>query len=444
MTGVQTCALPILISALADKMPWKVYSNTPNIDRLVNIGTSFTNAYCSNSVSVPSRFSLFTGMYGGQFQIRENKCENIDESVIRKFQSKNALGVLFAQNGYDTYYGGKVHLPLASLEGTSKFKAPTAYGFENYYTKNEREGLGLASAELLTDLASKQANSDIWKPFLMVASFLNPHDICLESSTNLSSEIISDDLDKVATVQMMRDRIAAIDSIEFYQDYAPSMPVNWDKTVDYPSTKCSKKRFLNYPEYYWRKYRWIYGEMVSLVDDHIGNILDVLDRFEQLKNNTIIVFTSDHGEMQGAHGCVTKSMPFEECQRVPFIIAGTDIKHQIVDGINISASVDLLPTLCDLANIPKPDLYDGISLTSLIQGEKSIEDFHEKRKYIYLESETFISILHNQYKYIFFDKDGQYDLLFDLYNDPQEMYNIASDNIELVEGFRKILNERFR
>ena len=179
-----------MISALADKMPGKVYSNTPNIDRLVNIGTSFTNAYCSNSVSVPSRFSLFTGMYGGQFQIRENKCENIDESVIRKFQSKNALGVLFAQNGYDTYYGGKVHLPLASLEGTSKFKAPTAYGFENYYTKNEREGLGLASAELLTDLASKQANSDIWKPFLMVASFLNPHDICLESSTNLDRKSV--------------------------------------------------------------------------------------------------------------------------------------------------------------------------------------------------------------------------------------------------------------
>ena len=137
-------------------------------------------------------------------------------------------------------------------------------------------------------------------------------------------------------------------------------------------------------------------------------------------------------------------MPFEECQRVPFIIAGTVIKHQILDGINISSSVYLLPTLCDLANIPKPDLYDGISLTSLIQGEKSIEYFHEKRKYIYLESETFISILHNQYKYIFFDKDGQYDLLLDLYNDTQEMYNIASDNIELVEGFRKILNERFR
>ena len=133
------------IGALASTLPDMVYSRTPNIDRLVNSGVSFTNAYCSNPVSVPSLFSLFTGMYGGQFRIRENKCDNIDEDIIRKLQSKNALGVLFAANGYDTYYGGKVHLPLASLDGTSKSKPPTAYGFGNYYTDNEREEIGRAS-----------------------------------------------------------------------------------------------------------------------------------------------------------------------------------------------------------------------------------------------------------------------------------------------------------
>ena len=83
------------------------YFSTPNIDRLVKSGISFTRTYCANPVSVPSRFSLFTGMYGGQYNIRDNRCTAAEEVKVRPMLAVNGMGGVFARNGYDTYYGGR-------------------------------------------------------------------------------------------------------------------------------------------------------------------------------------------------------------------------------------------------------------------------------------------------------------------------------------------------
>lgn len=420
------------ISALAPGSREDYFSSTPNIDRLVRSGISFTRAYCANPVSVPSRFSLFTGVYGSHFGIRDNKCEEADEPGIRDLQNKQALGVLFKKAGYDTFYGGKVHLPFSSEKGSSKFAAPVAYGFDQYFTKNEREELGSETARFI----KSRKTTD--KPFLLVASFLNPHDICLESSTNLSAEINDSDPDKVATVRMMRERAAAIDSVEFYNSYAPALPPNFAITDQYPPTKCSKKRFQNFPDWYWRKYRWIYGQMVSLVDQHIGQVLDALDNNPELKRNTIIVFTSDHGEMQGAHHAVTKSLPFEECQRIPLIFAGGMVKAAETNDLLINNGVDLLPTLCELAGITKPQKCDGISLAPIIRGA---DQETEKREYVYMESETFYSIVTDDYKYTCFDLDGNHKLLIDLKKDKGELKNIASERPDIVRYFEQLAEQ---
>lgn len=402
------------------------YAQTPNIDRLANSGVSFTRAYCSNPVSVPSRFSLFTGMYGGKYNIRDNNSDAAVESDVRSMLATNAMGNVFKAGGYDTFYGGKVHLPFSSAKGTSKFAAPSGYGFDQYITRDERAGLG---KEVANFLATRQNGK---KPFLLVASFLNPHDICLESSTNISDNIVSDDLEKVATVKMMRDRMAMYDPVAFYRDIAPALPSNFEKTLDYPNTKCFRKRFLNLPEWYWQKYRWIYGQMVSLVDEHIGVVLDALDRNPVLKKNTLIVFTSDHGEMQGAHHTVTKSLPYDECQRVPFVFAGRGIEKSKRDDVPVCNGVDLLPTLCELAGISAPQKVGGISLA------KRIKDSNAKisRDYLYMESETFVTAIKQNYKYTYFDLDGQYEMLIDLNIDKGEMKNVASDNAPLLNDFR--------
>lgn len=434
------------ISAHTSQFPGSVYTATPNIDRLVRSGISFTHAYCANPVSVPSRFSLFTGVYGSRFGVRDNKCPEADEVAIRKIQQTHALGFLFRNAGYETLYGGKVHLPFAATEGGSKFAAPAAYGFDNYYTVNEREGLAIAASNLIREKgeALSAASTDIpVKPFLMVVSFLNPHDICVESSTNLSPEVADDEKDpeKVATIRMMRERLAAINQAEFYEKYAPQLPFNKEKPKDYPATKCLKKRFLDYPDDYWRQYRWIYGQLVSLVDSHIGEVLDALDAQPELKKNTLIIFTSDHGEMQGAHNTVTKGMPFDECQRVPFIFAGGGIAGERIDNTPVCNGVDLLPTLCELSGIDLPEGLDGISLAPIVKGGDEAETVGT-REYLYSESETFISVLYKEYKLSYFDLDGQHSLLVDLLKDKGETQNIASSNKAIVDKLKQAIEKR--
>lgn len=406
------------------------YSQTPNIDRIANSGVSFTQAYCANPVSVPSRFSLFTGMYGGRYNIRDNNSEDAVEATVRSMLATHAMGNVFKNGGYETYYGGKVHLPFSASKGTSKFAAPSGYGFDEYLTRDERAGLGKEVANFLVNRKTSE------KPFLLVASFLNPHDICLESSTNLSEEIVSDDPEKVATVRMMRGRLATYDPVEFYRDIAPALPQNSEKTAGYPNTKCSRKRFLDFPDWYWQKYRWIYGEMVSLVDQHIGEVLDSLDRNPELKKNTLIVFTSDHGEMQGAHHTVTKSLPYEECQRVPFIFAGAGVPQSRRENIPVCNGVDLLPTLCELVGIQIPQNGEGISLAGYIKGNEV-----SSRNYLYMESETFVAVLKQNYKYTYFDRDGKYEMLIDLAKDKGEMKNIMQENPLVLNDFRSWIKE---
>ena len=412
------------ISAHAD-MYGGSYFSTPNIDRLAKEGLSFTRTYCANPVSVPSRFALFTGMFGGQYGIRENQCAGTDETEVRAMLAQNGMGAVFNRGGYETYYGGKVHLPFSAKEGKSKFAAPAGYGFETYFTDDERDGLGVAAGKLIEEKATQPQTAGS-KPFLLVASFLNPHDICLESSTNLSSEVIGKKEGKKSLitqcVRQMRARAAAIDSVEFYREHAPALPFNFAKTDGFPDMK--KSPYKDFPDWYWRKYRWTYGQLVALVDSHIGHILDALDRHPELKRNTIIVFTSDHGEMQGAHHTVTKNLPYDECQRVPFIFCGRGIAHGERDNSLVCNGTDLLPTICQLAGIPLPAKTDGLSLADRVLGRGKAP----QRKALYTEGDGFLNVISGTNKYTLFDGKNSGEMYVDLKSDNGELKNIISGN----------------
>ena len=426
------------ISAHADLYGGSYFS-TPNIDRLAKNGLSFTRTYCANPVSVPSRFSLFTGMFGGKYGIRENRCDGVDETEVRTMLSNNAMGHVFNRGGYDTYYGGKVHLPFSAKSGSSKFAAPAGYGFNNYFTEDEREGLGAASAQIIKEKASQGVTA---KPFLLIASFLNPHDICLESSTNLSPQVMSKKDNKkdliAQCVIQMRERAAAIDSVTFYRKHAPALPFNFAQTEDFPTFK--KSIYKDFPDWYWRKYRWTYGQLVSLVDSHIGQILDALDNYPDLKRNTIIVFTSDHGEMQGAHHTVTKNLPYEECQRVPFIFCGPGIPRGERDNSLVCNGTDLLPTLCQLAGITAPAKTDGLSLATRVLGHGKAP----QREALYIEGDGFSNVISDKDKYTSFIKSGG-EMLIDLKADHGEMKNIIESNrskAQTLKGFIPSENQK--
>ena len=136
-----------------------LYLQTPALDSIAHQGTRFERAYCMNPMCVPSRFSLFTGRRGSAIELVNNNDDHISEipAAIRE----NAMGWQMRAAGYKTAYGGKTHFPLGLN--------PEDYGFETI-SRDDRDGLAEDCARFLA--------RDHAEPFLLVASFINPHDIC--------------------------------------------------------------------------------------------------------------------------------------------------------------------------------------------------------------------------------------------------------------------------
>ncbi len=404
------------------------YSSTPNIDRLVRSGISFTNAYCANPLSVPSRFALFTGEYGGKYGVRGN-LPKVDNAQLDELFKKSAMGNIFIRNGYQTYYGGKVHLPFPKRN--SKFDHPINYGFQEYISKDDADSLAITAADLIRNRTSKT-------PFLLVASFNNPHNICAEAGANEKRSVnIKEGRPEISNdVMDMRRKADAFNQIDFFNNVAPALPVNFDRTIGFP-TDFMKWTFHDWSEDYWRRYRWIYSQMTTEIDTSIGRILDAIDQ-SKFKDNTIIIFTADHGEMQGAHHASLKELPFDECQRIPFIIAGKGIVQNQVDNSLVCNGTDLIPTMCELAGIPIPSNLKGISLAKRATSNAPVIP----RKYMYLEGTKFSQIIENQkYKYTHFDAGSSPEMLIDLSVDPGEKKDVSTGNKAYKAKTAELRNE---
>ncbi len=420
------------ISALADIYP-ESYSKSPNLDRLVNGGFTLTHTYAANPLSVPSRFALFTGHYGSVYKVLENSSAAAHGGLVREMLQTYGMGNIFKKAGYETYYAGKVHLPFASdnTNSNSMFAAPTSYGFTHYVTNDDRQICAMETANFLS-------NRNSTTPFLYVASFMNPHDICYESSTNLSSVVDMEGNPEAAlVVKEARDVIASYDPDEFYDKIAPQLPYNFELTENFPTNIGIIGK--DYPEDYWRRYRWTYAWMVERVDRQIGIVLDALEASD-FADNTIVIFTSDHGEMQGAHHGTTKPIPYEEAQRVPFIIWGKGIQKGVRCDALACNGTDLIPTMCDLVDIEYPQLWYGRSFAAVAQGTASAP----QRTHLYTEGRDFRSLHEGKvYKYSYFEKETvtPQNILIDMAKDYGEMVNIADQKSEKMQELIQIMQK---
>ncbi|MEG2514852.1 MAG: DUF4976 domain-containing protein, partial [Bacteroidaceae bacterium] len=165
--------------------------------------------------------------------------------------------------------------------------------------------------------------------------------------------------------------------------------------------------------------------------------------------NTIVIFMADHGDGMSSHRMVTKQISFyDEVTNVPFIFSGPGIKKQtkLIDNLLVSPTLDLLPTLCDIAGIAVPTSKPGISLLPTLKGKQQTK-FHP---YIvsewHSEYETTITpgrmIRSPRYKYIHY-LEGDGEELYDLKNDPQETNNLAHSlkSKKIIKKHRALLND---
>jgi arylsulfatase A-like enzyme len=194
-----------------------------------------------------------------------------------------------------------------------------------------------------------------------------------------------------------------------------------------------------YDEKAWRIYRWLYHRLTENVDKNIGRILDGLKE-AGVEDNTLIIFTSDHGNMDASHKLASKGIFYEESVGVPFIMKykGNIAPGKIDKTHLVSSGLDLLPTICDFAGVKIPEHLLGKSLRPLAEG-KPVEKW---RSYVASENDWTRMIRTRNFKYCVFLKTKE-ESLVDLKNDPGEMRNLAHDQQfkEVLAEHRRLLSE---
>ncbi len=409
---------------------------TPNLDRLCKMGVRFDAAYCQQPLCGPSRASIMTGL----------RPDTLDMHTLRhELRQKNpdivTLGQLFRNNGYYSARAGKIyHYGNPSMIGTDGNDDPatwderhnpigidrsqqekiTRYGAGQEKNKNlgismawwdpqsrdEEHTDGMVASKIVELIREKKD-----KPFFLAAGFFNPH--CPYVAPKEYFDLYP--LDQIT----MPDLNAAKRDLED----VPAMAIQRD--------------MRNWPFYFKdvtaeqaRKCKQAYFATISFVDAQVGRLLDALEE-NDLMDNTVIVFWSDHGYFLGEKGLWYKRKAFERSARMPLIIAAPGLS----EGRNTMKPVELLdlyPTLADLCGLKPPANLEGISLRPLLTDPVDsgwtkpavTQVWHNRKAWGY-------SIRTDRYRYTEWLEGRAGRELYDHSTDAEEVTNLA-DNPKLA------------
>lgn len=416
--------------------PWL---NTPAMDYIAENGIRFTRAYTPNPVCSPARVSLITGRFASDFNDHEGNIvrENVGSMRIPEFSEEvmqTTIAAYLKQAGYDLYYGGKEHLP--------KLLTPTALGFTDF-TDDERDELAAKASEVI--------RKDHIRPYFMVVSLINPHDICYMAIRDHSDPENPLLLRGQVELEALDQALQYPDSLsedEFFATLCPPAPPNLEPQQDEPE---AIKHMLNlrdfkirarenYTEKDWRRHRWAYCRLTERVDGQIQMILDALKESGQ-EENTLVLFSSDHGDMDGSHRLEHKTVFYEESANVPFMAMWKGhVPAGQVDSLHlVSSGLDLLPTLCEYAGVVGKSDPRGRSLKPLMEG-KTVD----WRQTLGVESEIgWMVVDSDKQKYILYDAVGIEERLHDMNRDPGETthFTESPEYQEKLDFLRKELQQ---
>lgn len=391
---------------------------TPTLDALAAAGTRFDNAYCTYPLCSPSRASMFTGKMPHEIGVMGNV------QILPEAGRQQEMGWLFRNAGYDTAYAGKWHLPKQLME--------EGHGFDILCGMDD---------ELVTEKCTAFLRQKRDQPFLLVGSFIEPHGIC-------SVTRFADPRRKI--------QIGTLSDVDPYDPSflgrCPALPPNFAaasprpeavtarhsegmdeeygrKNAPRPAFWAPEEEFnaaAKWPPECYRYYRFAYYRWVERVDAQIGQVLAAL-REAGIEDDTLVIFSSDHGEMGGAHGLNMKRYFYQEAVRIPLLVRfGNRVRSgQVVGAPLVSNGLDLLPTLCDYAGLAPPPGLRGLSLRPLLEGQAP----PDWRKELVVEcAKPDGRLLHTgRYKYMAYASGAHPEELFDLENDPGELRNLAEE-----------------
>jgi arylsulfatase A-like enzyme len=434
---------------------------TPNLDKLAAEGLIFNKSFVANPVCSPNRACMFTGQYPKAHGLRENGQALSPDAVT--------LPKVLKENGYQTFSSGKLHLapfnmtPDMDVEAYKKAESKQLwnereqqplpipyYGLEEVYYvgghghynfghhKNDmlkthpttwegytRDGAREPSAvdeevwcaaipeelHYNTCIADKTIeflkDRDHDKPFFIWCSFPDPHHPFCPPAPWFDMY----DPEKI-TIDPVPD------------EGSEALPVI---LREYKKRRTRKREVL--PEVIAKTYG-----LISMVDHNIGRVVKELEA-EHLMEDTIILFFSDHGDYMGDHGCLRKALiPYDGVWKVPTIwrIPGKEKKTGKTDALH--STVDLMPTILDLAGIEIPDCVQGVSQADVLLGKEV-----KKRESVYAEHDALwafpaedqaerVRYVRTESHMLAYYVTSDFGMLYDTENDPGQQRNLFYDH----------------
>ncbi|OHU88637.1 MULTISPECIES: sulfatase-like hydrolase/transferase [Pseudoalteromonas] len=384
--------------------------NSESLMQMREHGIEFVNHNAASTACAPSRTSIYTGQYPSLHGVSQTPGigkSSFDQNMFwLEPNTVPTMGSWFREAGYQTYYRGKWHLSdedilvpgtqqalvSNSISGAAYPQRISLYkqanrldkfGF-NQWIGPEPHGAAENNCGTVRDpgfakqvcetllMLDKQAQQGDNQPFLLVSSFVNPHDIVLPRQPEWFEEFYQ---------QKEAGLLPTVDPAPSQSESLQSKP------------RCQKDYLYTYPHMYLPQpttegYRQFYYYLMAEVNKHITSVYETLKQ-TSLFDNTIVVFTSDHGELLGAHGGLHQKWysAYQEVLNVPFIVSNPNLFKQSGQLDVTTSHVDLLPTLLGLANVDTESIRQKLSeshsearplvgrdLSKILLGEQSPND----------------------------------------------------------------------
>ena len=327
----------------------------PAMQRLEARGVSFDRQYCTVPLCTPSRATMWTGVHAKHAGLPDNtNFAWTDES----YSGIPTIGHMLRDQGYYTAFKGKWHV----WELSHSEDGLERYGFSDYQQWGEMFGAPLQGEELDNTAAFETIDwlehraPRLEQPWLLICSLINPHDVMFLQTDPVQAPHVNG---MVAGLQSTVQRLGW-----FEQDWDVKLPDNFadDYKLQSPGVRCYKNyvdlHFGRIPDDradLWLKHRNYLINCMRLVDAEFSRVLQALDRLD-LWRSTVVIFTSDHGEMNGAHRMTQKAnIPFEEAVVVNLTVCipgGPQGQRTAAVGSHL----DLAPTLLDFAGVSDEEI----------------------------------------------------------------------------------------
>ena len=394
---------PNLIFIMSDQQRYdtlRCYGNdwiqTPNLNELASQSFVFENAYVTQPVCTPARASIMTGLYPHTAGPVVNKvplppdvptiAEMVSGEYLCAYMGKWHLGDdVIPQHGF--------HLWVSSEDGhrdsftrdehrrrlsdynrhlvENGFTPETELAGARIFDTDQRSELPeqFQMASFLGDQAASFIEGHADRPFLLYVSTFEPH----PPYQGPLNDLYDPEQVPVGPAFLKKPEGASLLNRARADYYLQHMQEGTDPTQDaYMTTSAAVGHDVT-TEAGWRRLRAQYMANITLVDRMVGRMVGALDR-AGIADNTVVVFTSEHGEMAGDHGMLEKRAFYEEASRVPLLMRVPWLANEQRDVPGSVGHIDLVPTLMELMGAPSSERLEGSSLVPVLRGEKTLAD----------------------------------------------------------------------